>query len=270
MSLSSLLARLTLFASATAATACAATAPTTTNASTSSAAEPQYRAVHIDTIQPGKFAQFEGARREWVAELLRVRATDGRGLFVQVGDSRFFTLRTFSRFGDFDTRGPAIERSLSAVPKAAAERYDQLSDTALAFPHTSEIWSLQPELSYALDGGALTERAGACGRVEVEDVQADIDSEKRYEDAVKEINAALSAARYPLTRLTFTTRFGAGHVYTFWLASSPADLAAAPEVQAAVATVKGAARASELAASQKASVVHAESWPIVVRHDLTQ
>jgi hypothetical protein len=270
MSLSSLLPRLTLLASATAATACTATATTTTPSSTSSAPEPQYRAVHIDTIQPGKFAQFEAARREWVAELLRDRATDGRGLFVQVGDSRFFTIRTFSRFGDFDTRGAAIERSLSAVPKAAAERYDELSDTALAFPHTSEVWSLEPELSYALEGGALTERAGTCGRVEVEDVQADIDSEKRYEDAVKEINGSLRAARYPLTRLTFATRFGAGHVYTFWLARSPAELAAAPDVLTAVATVNGVARASELAASQKASVVHAESWPIVVRHDLTQ
>jgi hypothetical protein len=270
MSLRSLLARVALVASAMAVSACGTTTTSPTNAPTSSAAEPRYRAVHIDTIQPGKLAQFEGARREWVAELLRDRATDGRGLFVQVGDSRFFTLRAFSRFGDFDTRGAAIERSLSAVPKAAAERYDELSDTALAFPHTSEIWTLEPELSYALEGSALTERAGACGRVEVEDVQADTDSEKRYEDAVKEINAALRAARYPLTRLTFTTRFGAGHVYTFWLARSPAELAAAPEIQAAVAAVKGAARASELAAAQKTSVVHAESWPIVVRHDLTQ
>jgi hypothetical protein len=265
MRLTSVISTLTLLAAAQTASGCA---PTSTSTPTSG--DVRYRAVHIDTIQVGKFGQFEGARREWLAELGRTRATDGRGVFLQVGDSRFFTLRMFSKFGDFDTRGAAIERSLAAVPKAAGDRYDKLSDTALAFPHTSEIWASEADLSYAPGAGALNEWTAACGRLEIEDVRPDIDSEKHYEEAVSEINAALKAARYPLTRATFTTRFGAGHVYTLWLARSPEELAAAPDVTAAVATVKGGARASELLAAQGAAVERKESWPILVRHDLTQ
>src|SRR2546423_755497 len=94
----------------------------------------EYRAVHIDTLAPDKVAQFVDARRAWVAELARAGASDGRGVFVQVGDHQMYTIRSFMRFADFDTRGDAIDRSLAKVPKAAGDAYDRASDTSLVFP----------------------------------------------------------------------------------------------------------------------------------------
>jgi hypothetical protein len=225
--------------------------------------------VHIDTIAPDKVAQFEAARREWLAELRRANATDGRGVFLQVGANRFFTLRAFARFGDFDTRGEAIAQSLARVPKAAAARYDEGSDTALVFPHTSEVWRFDAELSYA-PASPLTERTADCGRVVLEDVRPDPASEKRYADATTELHRALAEARYPLTRATFYTMFGAGHVVTLWLAHSRDELDATPTVEAAVARVRGEARAAELVAAIAASEERAESATFVVRRDLTQ
>ncbi len=253
--------------------ACAASvrpAPAPISAPAASVSPASYRSVHIDTIAPSMFAQFESARREWLAELHRANATDGRGVFLQVGANRFFTVRSFAKFGDFDTRGEAIERSLAAVPKAAGDRYDRLADGALVFPHTSEIWRVDADLSYAPEGAALTERTAACGRLVLEDVRPDPDASNRYWDATAETNRALAEAHYPLTRASFRTVYGAGHLVTMWLARSREELDAAPSVDAAVARVRGAARAAELAAACDASIVHRETEPIVVRHDLTQ
>jgi hypothetical protein len=249
-----------------------AAAPAPAPAPTASVADaaPEYRSVHIDTVAPGMFAQFEDARREWLGELRRAHATDGRGVFLQIGEGRFYTVRSFARFADFDTRGEAIERSLAAVPKAAGEKYDRLADTALVFPHTSEIWQVEPDLSYAPAGRALTERTAACGRLVLEDVMPDPASEKRYADATTEIDRALAEARYPLTRETFRTALGAGHLVTLWLAGSREELDSAPTVEAAVASVRSASRAAELAAACDASVVHRTTDAMVVRHDLTQ
>jgi hypothetical protein len=260
-------------------TLCAACAASPRASPTLSAAGPtppsttqpdEYRSVHIDNIGPGLLAQFEGARRDWLAELRRANATDGRGVFLQVGPSTFYTVRSFAKFGDFDTRGDAIERSLAAVPKAAAERYDALSDTSLVFPHTSEVWGVEADLSYAPSGGGVTQRTAACGRLVLEDLRPDPPSEKRYEGATVEMNHALAEARYPLTRATFRTVFGAGRLVTMWLAASREELDGAADVEVAVAAVRGRERAAELSAACDASIVHRETLPLVVRHDLTQ
>jgi hypothetical protein len=259
-------------------TLCAACVSSPRASPTVSAADPtspsttqpaEYRSVHVDNIGPGLLSQFEGGRRDWLAELRRANATDGRGVFLQVGPSTFYTVRSFAKFGDFDTRGDAIERSLAAVPKAAQERYDALSDTSLVFPHTGEVWGVEADLSYAPPGGGLTERTAACGRLVLEDLRPDPPSEKRYEDATVEMNRALAEARYPLTRATFRTVFGAGRLVTMWLAGSREELEGAADVETAVA-VRGKERAAELSAACDASIVHRETLPLVVRHDLTQ
>jgi len=132
-----------------------------------------YRSVHVDTIAPDKMAQFAGARREWIVEMKRAHGNDGRGLFMQVGKNRFYTIRSFARFGDFDTRGAVIEKSLAALPKEAGSRYDRLCDTALVFPHSSEIWSVDGDLGYAPAEGAITEQMAASGLMIIEDVRPD-------------------------------------------------------------------------------------------------
>jgi hypothetical protein len=227
-----------------------------------------YRSVHIDTLTPAKADVFEGARREWVDALKRANTSDGRGLFVQVEPDRFYTIRPFATFGSFDTRGAEIEKSLKRVPKEASDRYDR-GDAALAFPHASEIWKIDDELSYRPAEGALTEKAAACGAVIVDDVRPDPESSRRFDGALEEIHKALSRARYPLTRLVFNTVYGAGHVYTLVLAPSREAWSAAPDVEAAVASVLGAARARELVATAEGSVEKHETHAMVVRHDLT-
>jgi hypothetical protein len=228
-----------------------------------------YRAVHIDSLAPDKVTEFVDARRAWVAELQLLGTTDGRGLFIQAGESRFYTLRPLSDFASLDTRSAAVERALTSVPKAAGDVYDERSDAALIFPHTSEVWQLDDDLAYAPAGGALTEKTAACGRMIIEDARPDPAMSRRYRRATSEIHRALGEARYPLTRITFRTRFGAGHLVTMWLARSPEDLAVAPAIEAAVATVRGAARASELQKECEAAVERRQELPIVVRHDLS-
>src|SRR5258708_7233674 len=46
--------------------------------------EPRYRTVHIDTLAPGRAAEFEAARRDWVAVLHAAHATDHRGTYYEV------------------------------------------------------------------------------------------------------------------------------------------------------------------------------------------
>jgi hypothetical protein len=188
---------------------------------------------------------------------------------VQVDADRFYTLRPFSAFASFDTRIAAINAALAHVPKEAAERYDRDSDTALVFPHASEIWEVDDDLSYLPAEGALTEATAAVGRLVLEDVRPDPASEDRYASARGEINKALAEARYPLTLRSFRCVYGAGHTATFLLAPSREALDAAPPADAVVARLRGAPRAAELSAAVDASVAKRETHALVVRHDLT-
>lgn len=175
-------------------------------------------------------------------------------------------MRRFSAWADFDTRNDRIERSLAKVPEAASAAYDRDSDDSLVYPHTSEIWELDPDLSV----GGLDEATAGAGRIVWDDVKPDPPSEDRYGKAVAAEDDALARAKYPLTRLGFRTRFGSGHVITLWLASSAEARDAAPSVLAAVASVVGAPRAAELEAQIAGAIVHRDEQPFVVRHDLTR
>ncbi len=119
--------------------------------STALAASPApapYRVVHIDSpATAALFTQFENARREWLKELERAHATDGRGVFLQVGDHQLYTMRSFDKFSNFDTRNDAIAKTQGAISKAASDRYDEQSDSALAYPHTSEVWRVEDDLT---------------------------------------------------------------------------------------------------------------------------
>jgi hypothetical protein len=227
--------------------------------------------VHIDTLTPGTLPRFEAGRVAWVEALRRANVTDGRGVFLQVDGTRFYTLRPFATFASFDTRVDAINAALARVPKEAAERYDKDSDESLVFPHTSEIWKVDDELSFtpAQPERALSEATAAVGTLVLDDVRPDPASEERYWAARGEINKALAEARYPLTLRSFRCVYGAGHVATLVLAPSSEALEAAPAVADAVARVRGRARADELTAAIGSSVERTASHAFVVRHDLT-
>jgi hypothetical protein len=228
-----------------------------------------YRSVHIDTLTPGTLPRFEQGRRAWVEELRRANVTDGRGVFLQVDGTRFYNLRPFATFASFDTRVDAINAALARVPKEAAEQYDKASDESLVFPHTSEIWKLDDDLSFTPASGGLTEAMAAVGTLVLDDVRPDPASEERYWGARGEINKALAEARYPLTLRSFRCVYGAGHLATLVLAPSREALEAAPALADAVARARGRARADELVAAVASSIVHTESHAVVVRHDLT-
>jgi hypothetical protein len=191
-------------------------------------------AVHVDTLIPERAAAFEAARKEWIGELEKAATTDHRGRFFE-GQGRFLTLRPLARFADLDATSERRAQALTSVPKEASARYDQGSDTALAFPHTSEIWRSDDSLGYRPPEGALEiEDAGAI-RMVTEDVRPDSASEDAHAAAWERAKAALSAQRYPLTRIAFRSVFGRGSIISFWLAPSAAALDAAPLPEAAVA-----------------------------------
>jgi hypothetical protein len=223
----------------------------------------------MDTLAPETVGRFEAGRRAWVDELRRANVTDGRGVFLQVDGNRFLNVRPFATFASFDTRVDAINAALARVPKEAAERYDKDSDESLVFPHTSEIWKVDDDLSFAPAQGALTETTAAVGTLVLDDVRPDPASEERYWGARGEINKALADARYPLTLRSYRCLYGAGHLVTLVLAPSRGALDAAPSLEAAVARVRGQARAAELIAAIASSVVRTETHPLVVRHDLS-
>ncbi len=232
-----------------------------------------YRAIHLDTVLPSKRGSFEDARKEWVSELHRVGASDWRGVFLEVGTDRFYSVRPPDRFGSLDPEpsvpgAPAV--SPSPQPSEAAEkRYDEISDASLAFPHTSEIWRADDPLSYLPVAGALTELTAAGGTFTIEDVRADTDSVHRYRAAVREVVAALKEAHYPLTRLAYRTTYGAGHQYTLLLGATPEAFAGAPTVEDVLARERGRAKAKELLAAIDAAVVRRDILPLKVRRDLT-
>jgi hypothetical protein len=237
-------------------------------AQTTAATAPKYRAVHIDTLAPDKFAQFVEARKAWVAEMRRANTSDRRGTFLQVDEQGFYTIRPLGRFGELDGRGEEIARALAPLHEAE-ERYDRASDESLVFPHASEIWRVDPDLGYAPAAGAVNETSAACGRMIVEEPRPDPGSEKRYEDAWGETKGALAEARYPLTRLTFRSVFGSGRIVSLWLAPSADVLRDAPSVEAAIARVRGEGKAKEMAAATDAAIVRRETHGVVVRADLS-
>jgi hypothetical protein len=240
-----------------------------TSAATASSDAPRYRTVHIDTVAPEKLAQFADARRAWLDEVRRAGAKDPRGVFLQVGADRFYTLRPFARFAELDTRREEATAALARVPKAAEGTYDRLSDESLVFPHASEIWRVDGDFGYAPPAGPRDETTAACGRLVLEDTRPDPASEEAYAHAWDEVKRALTEARYPLTRVTFHSTYGTGRLVTFWLARSKDELEAAPSVVAAVAAVRGRPKAEELMRAMDRAVVHREVHDVTRRGDLS-
>lgn len=224
--------------------------------------------VHIDTLAPEKAAQFETARRDWVAVLRAHRATDLRGRFYEVRGVGFMTFRPLGSFGELDRRGSERKQALAAVPADKLAAYDRDSDSALAFPHASEIWEIDDDLAYAPPIGALDLATAGHIRMIVEETKPDTASEQAYQNAWNAAKQALVDARYPLTRVTLRSVFGAGRIVTCWLARSADELAAAPAVEAVIAQRLGEPRASELAAAREATVLRSEVRDVIPRPDL--
>ncbi len=217
-------------------------------------------AVHVDTIDPPKLAQYEDARVRWVAALRERHKSDRRGLYLKIGSNTYYSLVTFGRWRELEEIG-AQRRKTTAQMGAAAAEYDRLCDDTLVFPHTSEIWSEEPALSFAPTGRRLTDAV----QLVIEDVKPTAD----YEAAWKPIAAALAQARYPVERRSYFSGYGSGRVLSFWLAPSAAVLAAAPTVAQALESVVGAERAAQLMAAWRACVLSSQTFEVEPKAEMT-
>jgi hypothetical protein len=227
---------------------------------------PTFRTVHFDHVDPEKRQQFENARRQWLRALNDAGLSDERGLFIQAGASTFLTLHTVGSFAELDR----LQKARRVAPtrlKAAVDVYDRDSDSALVPPHHSELWSWADYLDYRPGDGALDERTFVTGYMLVEEVYPGPRGDPYY-DAWEEVRAALEKARYPLTRLTFSTSYGRGRTISLWLAKSRAELESTPSLADTIARVLGKEKAETLLERQRSAVVSTEKFDIVRRRDL--
>jgi hypothetical protein len=227
---------------------------------------PTWRTVHFDHVDPDKRLQFENARHEWLRALTDAGITDERGLFIQVGPSTFLTLHAVANFAELDSLQKARRIAPSRL-KQAVEKYDRESDGALVPPHHSELWSWADYLDYKPAQGALDERTFGAGFMVVEEVYPGPRGQPYYA-AWEQVSPALEKARYPLTRLGFSSSYGGGKVISLWLAKDRAELESAPSILEALTGVLGKERAEALLEQQRSGVVSTERHDVLRRRDL--
>ena len=86
------------------------------------------RRVHVDNLDPTKVAQYEQARREWLAWIVEHKAVDPwGGLFLQVGKARFLVLRPFTRYADLDPSPAPVQ-----IDRQVQARYNERCDAVVA------------------------------------------------------------------------------------------------------------------------------------------
>ena len=229
----------------------------------------KYRAVHVDTVDPAKLSQFEGARREWLETLKAKHLTDGRGYFLQVDGSSFLTLCPFASFAELDRRGATGSKVTEFVGRDAQARYDARSDDALLPPHRNEIWSREAELDFTPEHAPLDELSAGAGRMVLEELRPAPSAGEAYQRAWEVIRQVLTAAKYPLTRRTFSSTYGSGKLISLWLAKNHEELTAAAPVEAVVLQGLGKAKADEVFRNLKRALVDVKTSDLRVRPDLT-
>jgi len=227
-----------------------------------------YALVHVDHLQAGGLGAFAEARRRWVGVLSQASTTDGRGLYLQTGDSGFLSLRPLRSLGELDRQPPLVTAALSGVDPEALRRYDAASDALLAPPHRSEVWRFDEELSYGTTDPIASLAAAAWGKMSVEEIDPTPAGEG-YRTAWKEVRAALEREGYPLVRVAYWSRYGTGNLVSFWLAGSQRQFLDTRPVEAAVAHALGDDEATLLLARLQKTVLASDSVDVIPRLDLS-
>jgi hypothetical protein len=251
--------------------AACAHAPSSTVVTTFTArgeADAPYLAVHVDHLQTGGLQRFTDARRRWLAVLAAKQTTDGRGLFLQTGDSGFLSVRPLRTLGDLDRQPALSAAALVSVDPRERERYDAASDALLAPPHRTEIWRYDPDLSLGVTDPTAALSGAAWGKMTVEEIDPTPAGED-YARVWKEVRTALAAADYPLVRVAYWSRYGTGDLVTFWLSKSQQEFLRTASAEATVAGVVGAEAAEALFARQRKVVLASDSVDVIPRLDLS-
>lgn len=229
-------------------------------------ASAKFRAVHIDTLNARLEGVFEDARRGWLKVLAVHHTTDGRGFFLQRVGSTFLTLRSFNSFSEYDAlrafRAGVGER-IGPDGEKAGQAYDR-GDVALIAPHNSEVWSRVEDLDYQTAGERLNEYTAGFLQMVTEQVSSD-----QYEEAWKEVRAALSRVQYPVGRTTFFSSLGSGKHVSFWLATSREAFQKAGSPEQAVARSVGAEKAAAMFAKLRAACSEVSVEDVLPRRDLS-
>lgn len=228
-------------------------------------ASAKFRAVHIDTLDPHLQHVFEDARLQWLKVLAAHHTTDGRGFFLQRDGHTLITLHSFNSFTEFDAlrafRAGVGDR-IGPEGDAAGKQYD-MGDVAITSPHNSEVWSREEDFDYHAPGTPLNEYTAGYMQMVVAQVHSD-----DYAAAWKDISAALTAAKYPIGRITFFSMLGSGRQIALWLAPDQETFRKAGTPEAAVARVLGADKAKALFARLAAGSSHVEVSELVPRPEL--
>jgi hypothetical protein len=224
--------------------------------------------VHVDHLQAGGLGAFASARKRWVDVLANAGTTDGRGLYLQTGDSGFLSLRPLRSMGDLDRSPALIKAALAPIDPAAQKAYDDASDALLTPPHRSEIWRFDPDESFGVEDPVAALSGAAWGKMTVEELDPTPKGEA-YEAAWKEISRALASEAYPLVRVTYVSRYGSGDLVSFWLAKSQREFLETKSVEATVAHALGEEAAQKLFDQQRKGVLASESVDVIPRLDLS-
>jgi hypothetical protein len=227
-----------------------------------------YAVVHVDHLQAGGLGPFAAARKRWVDVLAKGGTTDGRGLYVQTGDSGFLSLRPLGSLGDLDRSPALVKAALGPIDPAAQKAYDDASDSLLAPPHRNEIWRFDPDESFGVNDPIAALSSAAWGKMTVEEIDPTPKGEV-YETAWKEISRALASEDYPLVRVAYFSRYGSGDLVSFWLAKSQREFLETKSVEATVAHALGEEAAQKLFDQQRKAVVASESVDVIPRPDLS-
>jgi hypothetical protein len=227
-----------------------------------------YAVIHVDHLRPGALKPFVQARRRWLDVLSRRETTDGRGLFVQTGDSGFLSVRPVSSLGEVDRQASLVDGALSRVDPLDRRGYDDASDALLVPPHRSEIWRFDQGLSYGTLDPVASLTGAAWGKMTVEEIDP-TPAGRAYEEAWQEVHAALVAQSYPLVRVSYWSRYGTGNLVSFWLAQSQRAFLETMPVEAAVAAAIGQEAADAVFARMRATVLASDSIDVIPRVDLS-
>ena len=224
---------------------------------------PHLRA-HLDHVRPEDMASFAAARREW-REFVGERGLPDPwgGTVLEIEGRGFYSLRPLATLDALVAPRPPAPTDDAYV--AAERRYNQRSDAVLVFPHATQVWTRNDDLSYRPAAAAPALSAACSGTIAFDAVEPL--AWDAYEGAWTRVHDALRRVAYPLTHLTLGSRYGDGRTVSIWIGADAAAFRAAP-LEPALAKAVGATAATELLAALRASTKATESAGLLCRPDL--